>query len=243
MDKNKNITTNDETVVSPNLTKFDKYPPIPPSRKKRNNPDSPDLLPASQKQTARQIRRRNSMGDLTDIQTPTTSTPTTTTASRQQKTMIGKILEALKSPDVMDTIMPIISTKIVESISDLISNEIQECVESKINPLLEINKKQDMLETAKQNLCKQAMEMQELSRKMVDQQWVSRTVGMHDKEFEALYKRIDELEQRLEGQKQYSRRTSLRFHNIKVPTDRYGRLIHAVDTDKLVLKVINDKLG
>ena len=35
----------------------------------RSNPDSPDTLPATQKQTLRQIRRRNSVGDLSDLGT------------------------------------------------------------------------------------------------------------------------------------------------------------------------------
>jgi hypothetical protein len=33
------------------------------------NPDSPDTLPATQKQNLRQIRRRNSVGDLRDLDT------------------------------------------------------------------------------------------------------------------------------------------------------------------------------
>jgi hypothetical protein len=47
----------------------------------------------------------------------------------------------------------------------------------------------------------------------------------------------------VENQEQYSRRTSLRFHNIKVPVDQRGKIIHPVDTDDLVLQVCNTKLG
>lgn len=47
----------------------------------------------------------------------------------------------------------------------------------------------------------------------------------------------------MENQEQYSRRTSLRFHNIAVPIDNRGRLIQPVDTDTLVLNVCNNKLG
>ena len=36
---------------------------------KRSNQDSPDALPATQKQNLRQIRRRNSVGDLPDLDT------------------------------------------------------------------------------------------------------------------------------------------------------------------------------
>jgi hypothetical protein len=50
------------------------------------------------------------------------------------------------------------------------------------------------------------------------------------------------IEIRVENQEQYSRRTSLRFHNIKVPVDQRGTIIHPVDTDDLVLQVCNTKL-
>ena len=64
----------------------------------------------------------------------------------------------------------------------------------------------------------------------------------HDNEIEVLYRRINELEYRLENQEQYSRRTSLRFHNIRVPVDAKGNIVHPVDTDDLILKVCNDNL-
>ena len=54
---------------------------------------------------------------------------------------------------------------------------------------------------------------------------------------------ISELELRVENQEQYSRQTSLRFHNIKVPVDQRWKIIHPVDTDDLVLQVCNTKLG
>jgi hypothetical protein len=46
----------------------------------------------------------------------------------------------------------------------------------------------------------------------------------------------------IEGQEQYSRRTSLRFHNIKVPVDERGNVKHPVNTDELILNVCNDML-
>jgi hypothetical protein len=48
-----------------------------------------------------------------------------------------------------------------------------------------------------------------------------------DAEINALFNKISELEIRVENQEQYSRRTSLRFHNIKVPVDqRFGMSIY-----------------
>jgi hypothetical protein len=55
-----------------------------------------------------------------------------------------------------------------------------------------------------------------------------------DAEINALFNKISELEIRVENQEQYSRRTNLRFHNIKVPVDERGRIILPVDTDDIV---------
>ena len=54
---------------------------------------------------------------------------------------------------------------------------------------------------------------------------------------------MSELEILLESQEQYSRRTSLRFHNIKVPVNERGRIIHPVNTDDLILKICNNLPG
>ena len=65
----------------------------------------------------------------------------------------------------------------------------------------------------------------------------------HSTDVDALYNKIIELESRIEGQEQYSRRTSLHFHNIKVPVDERGNAKHPVNTDEFILNVCNDKLG
>ena len=62
-------------------------------------------------------------------------------------------------------------------------------------------------------------------------------------EINALYNKVSGLENRIESQEQHSRRTSLRFHNIQVPVDERGRIVHPVDTDKLIIQVCNTKLG
>ena len=65
----------------------------------------------------------------------------------------------------------------------------------------------------------------------------------HSTEVDALYNKIKELESRIEGQEQYSRRSSLRFHNIKVSVDERGNVKHPVYTDELILNVCNNKRG
>ena len=80
----------------------------------------------------------------------------------------------------------------------------------------------------------------ELEQKVLKQGW---SMKEQDAEINAQFNTISELEIRVENQEQYSRQTSLRFHNINVPVDQRGKIIHPVDTDDLVLQVCNTKLG
>ena len=49
--------------------------------------------------------------------------------------------------------------------------------------------------------------------------------------------KINNLEKRLEEQEQYSRRTSLRFNNVKVSTNSNNVVKTHIDTDSLVLDI------
>ena len=51
------------------------------------------------------------------------------------------------------------------------------------------------------------------------------------------------MELRVENQEQYSRRTSLRFHNIRVPLNNMGRIMHPVDTDSIILDICKNNLS
>ena len=57
-----------------------------------------------------------------------------------------------------------------------------------------------------------------------------------------LLSRVSVLEKDLEEQQQYSRRTSLRFNNVNLPSNR-GKVIYPIDTDSLALNICNDSLG
>ncbi|CAG2210512.1 unnamed protein product [Mytilus edulis] len=61
-------------------------------------------------------------------------------------------------------------------------------------------------------------------------------------EIKSLKSKLVKVESRIEEQEQYSRRTSLRFHNVPVPTDNNGAVITPIDTDDLVLRICNKKL-
>jgi hypothetical protein len=103
---------------------------------------SPDDLPATKKQEKRQIWRRNSISDLTDI------IPKKAPSTR--KTITDKVLKALTSPDVLNKIIPILSEKICETIEatikDIVDDKIKTHVDAHVHPLIEtVNKQQQTI--------------------------------------------------------------------------------------------------
>jgi hypothetical protein len=50
------------------------------------------------------------------------------------------------------------------------------------------------------------------------------------------------LENKLEDQQQYSRRTTLRFNNVRLPSSENGKVIFPVDTDNLFLNICTQDL-
>ena len=108
-----------------------------------------DDLPATEKQEKRQIRRRNSISDLTDI------IPKKAPSTR--KTITDKVLEALTSPDVLNKIIPILSEKICETIEatikDIVDDKIKTHVDAHVHPSIEtVNKKQQTITEQAQTL-------------------------------------------------------------------------------------------
>ena len=226
-------TSTDQNIEQDSYIHISSSQPNPSTSNKRQFPESPDQLPATQKQNSRQIRRRNSIGDLRDLDTKKVPV--------QRKNITDKVLEALTSPDVLNKIIPVLSEKIGETISSIIETQIKECVDTHVKPLIEtVRSHEKSLEDNKQKLCKQFIQIRSLESTIANQAKI-----MEDQDFQIvqLGRRVSDLEVRIENQEQYSRRTSLRFHNLKVPVNNYGRIIHPVDTDKLVLDVCNNKLG
>ena len=183
-----------------------------------------------------QIRRRNSLGDL--------SSTTSKKTSGLRKTIADKVVEALTSPEVLDHIIPVISDKLCESIGNSLSKTVEAQVKSAldehIKPLRETIQKQQETITEQKSVIKKQAELVIATNKRVTSN--EQTLNEYNTEIGDLYQRINLLEIRLENQEQYSRRTSLRFHNIQVPIDRSGRIIHPVNTDDLILNVCNQKL-
>jgi uncharacterized coiled-coil protein SlyX len=72
-------------------------------------------------------------------------------------------------------------------------------------------------------LTKQFDKINKFEQKVLKQDW---SMKEQDTEINPLLNKISELEIRVANQEQYSRPTSIRFHNIKVTVDERGRIIH-----------------
>jgi hypothetical protein len=76
---------------------------------KRSPTESPDQLPATQKQILRQTRKRNS-NSISDLRDIGKKTP----IAKRNTNVIDKILETLASPDVLDKIVPSLQKRLAK---------------------------------------------------------------------------------------------------------------------------------
>ena len=121
-----------------------------------------------------------------------------------------------------------------------IEAEVKNCVAEEIQPLLQkLDCQSGIVETQKQQLIKQLSSLQRTTQDQITSN------NEREKEINFLYDRVALLKNRLEIQEQYSRRTSLRFNNVPIPTDRIEgtKIVHPVDTDSIILDICNNKLG
>ena len=79
-------------------------------------------------------------------------------------------------------------------------------------------------------------------QRIQEEQHLKSSLKEKDKEIDSLQDIVINLEVRLEHQEQYSRRTSLRFHNIDVPVDDRGHIsTNDISRSHVIGKVRNGK--
>ncbi|CAC5416206.1 unnamed protein product [Mytilus coruscus] len=103
-----------------------------------------------------------------------------------------------------------------------------------------INEHEAKINDHTEKICRQFIWINKIDTQLKEN---SRILDLWDSELEALHKKAKDMDSRLESQEQYSRRTSLRFHNIQVPVDGHGKIIHPVNTDDKILSICNSQLG
>ncbi|CAC5418651.1 unnamed protein product [Mytilus coruscus] len=99
----------------------------------------------------------------------------------------------------------------------MIEEEVKKCVDQQVKPITELVEHHGKrLDTDNIRISRLYSNVEKVNE---DVKSNTAIVNELDTEVGSLFKRIVELETRLENQEQYSRRTSLRFHNIRVPID------------------------
>lgn len=191
----------------------------PNNNNKRSDPFSPDNISPSLLQVQKQARLNSS---------PTTPEHPSRLASNSDPPPCSEVQDdtvvqlshvvcaTLQNQKCMDQLIPMISQKVIESIKPTLKKMVDDSL------LPHIEKIQS------------AHHVINLQREEIDKQ---NTI------IQTLQDKLDKVEERVEEQEQYSRRTSLRFNNVRVPTNSNGDIIQPIDTDSIVLQICKNQLG
>ncbi|VDI72936.1 Hypothetical predicted protein [Mytilus galloprovincialis] len=186
---------------------------------KRDQPSSsPDNSSPSMQQVEKLARLVNLDTSLSDSSLPNSDSTENIISSVEKETVFklsDVVCATLKNQEFMDSIIPLITEKVIEMVKPKIVQIVDECMQPH---LLSIKHNKDALILKDVELNKYKEEMKMLKTK------------------------LGKVEARIEEQEQYSRRTSLRFHNVPVPTDDNGDIIKPINTDALVLDICNKNL-
>lgn len=186
---------------------------------KRNEPwSSPDISSPSMLQAEKQARIDNLDSVSDDLTSDLISTEQMISSALEKETVLrlsDVVCATLKNQQFMDTIIPQITKHVIE----MVSPKINQIIDERLQPLIS---------TQKHNKDALILIDVELNRQK--------------EEIKSLQGKLDKVESRIEEQEQYSRRTSLRFHNVPAPTNVNGDIIQPIDTDSLVLGICNDIL-
>ncbi|CAG2218798.1 HMCN [Mytilus edulis] len=125
------------------------------------------------------------------------------------------VCATLKNQEFLDSIIPLITEKVIEMVKPKIALIVDECI-------------QPHLLTIKHN--KEALILKDVE------------LNNQKEQINYLNRKLDKIEARVEEQEQYSRRTSLRFHNVPAPTDDKGDIVKPIDTDSLILGICYKQL-
>lgn len=180
---------------------------------KRDQP-SPDDISPSLLQAEKQ--QRLDSGDSSFSLPPVPGSQTDTVVQ-----ISDIVCATLKNPDVMNSLIPLIAKRVVDeigpSVRSFVNKEVTAAIEKRVDPKLESLERK--LNEQTELIKKQQLKITSLQT----------TIMMHST--------------RIEAQEQYSRRTSLRFNNIRPPALPNGTVKQPIDTDALVLNVCNNMLN
>ncbi|CAC5418074.1 unnamed protein product [Mytilus coruscus] len=185
---------------------------------KRELSFSPSDISPSQIQVGKSAKTiPDSPSPNSSLQVAEMSQPTNISAQGETVLQLSEVvLSVINNPQFVQAIVPMVLEKVLLDIKPMV----EQMVSDKIQPFIEA------IEQNKQALTSQ-----------------NTIINDQQNTINKLQTKVTDLGKSVEEQEQYSRRTSLRFNNIKIPTNGNGRIIKPINTDFLVLQICNEQLG
>jgi hypothetical protein len=223
---------------------------------KRQKPESPNEQRYEIKQNERQPRRRlsHSVGPNTRqnshsaMKTPTgrpipkqSSAKSTKGPTKREIEIADIVNNSIQSESFDTTLVPMITDAIHHNLELTIRQTISAAITTCMTDMQNIITNQQILLSTQQR----TIEGLTNKTKKLDEIIESQNVKINDQmsTIEQLKQYVASLDRRLEETEQYSRRTSLRFNCVKLPTKSTGQIIKPINTDQLVLDICNNVLG
>jgi hypothetical protein len=185
---------------------------------KRDLPYSPNDISPSIKQSEK-VARTNTLSSSPSLSETVMSNQTVSTSPSEGETVLklsDVVCAVINNPQFVDAIIPMVLDKVLEAMRPHVEKIVNDCLQPHI----------ETIEHTKTTVLAQETVIQQQNQAINN-----------------LTNKINKLGSRIEEQEQYSRRTSLRFNNVKAPTNDRGEIRRPIDTDALVLKICNTKLG
>jgi hypothetical protein len=185
---------------------------------KRDLPYSSNDISPSIKQSEKVVRT-NTLSSSPSLSEAVMSNQTVSTSPSEGETVLqlsDVVCAVITNPQFVDAIIPMVLDKVLEAVRP----RVEKNVNDRLQPYIET------IEHTKTTVLAQETVIQQQNQTINN-----------------LTNKINKLGSRIEEQEQYSRRTILRFNNVKAPTNDRGEIRRPIDTDALVLNICNTKLG
>ena len=223
---------------------------------KRGLPNSPDDLPGNIKQSERQTKPRRLSYSAENLAKGGIDDTKVEQFQARKPGLTFNIHELicgiLKDDSFIDKLVPRICDSVCERLDKKISEKYEQLVNDVVIPLerkvdqqnKQIQEQQTQIEQQKSTITAHVKKLIEHDSRIRNQERIvqehNETINKMEKTFDELQNKIYDLDWRLDEQEQYSRRISLRFHNIPCIDPKNVR---KMNTDEIILNICNDKLG
>jgi prefoldin subunit 5 len=211
---------------------------------KRKNPCSPDDLPGHQKQVSRQTKPRKLSYSADDLDKSGIDDTKVEQILAKKPGITFNIQELVCSVLKDDSFINKLVPKICESVCQKLEEKYVNLVNDVVKPLQEsVIKQAELIKQQSTTIDKHVVKLTQHEHTVNKQdehiKTLQQTVTDLKGNITDLQNNLSDLDIRLEDQEQYSRRTSLRFHNIPCGDTRN---LYKMNTDQIILDICNDVL-